>query len=130
VDAITPSPLQAHSDSPRARKASATLSGEGRPARVSAGEGVSAEPGSRVPTVPRSISFCAHRRVDFADAIGVDGAWRDHPTRLVDTAGLRRRPRVEGKPEELSVADALRANRFAETVMMLLDDLQPFERQD
>jgi len=50
--------------------------------------------------------------------------------RMFDTAGLRRRPRVEGKLEELSVGDALRAIRFAETVILVLDALQPFERQD
>jgi GTP-binding protein len=64
------------------------------------------------------------------DAIAVDWAWRERPIRLVDTAGLRRRPRVEGKLEELSVGDALRAIRFAETVILVLDALQPFERQD
>jgi GTP-binding protein len=64
------------------------------------------------------------------DAIAVDWVWRERPIRLVDTAGLRRRPRVEGKLEELSVGDALRAVRFAETVILVLDALQPFERQD
>ena len=53
------------------------------------------------------------------DAIAVDWIWRDRPIRLVDTAGLRRRPRVEGKLEELSVGDALRAIRFAETVILV-----------
>jgi GTPase len=64
------------------------------------------------------------------DAIAVDWRWRERRVRLVDTAGLRRRPRVEGKPEELAVADALRAIRFAETVILVIDALQPFERQD
>ena len=64
------------------------------------------------------------------DAIAVDWTWHDRPIRLVDTAGLRRRPRVEGKLEELSVGDALRTIRFAETVILVLDALQPFERQD
>jgi GTPase len=64
------------------------------------------------------------------DAIAVDWMWGGRPIRLVDTAGLRRRPRVEGKLEELSVSDALRAIRFAETVILVLDALQPFERQD
>ena len=64
------------------------------------------------------------------DAIGIDWAWHNRPIRLVDTAGLRRRPRIEGKLEELSVGDALRAIRFAETVILVLDALQPFERQD
>jgi GTPase len=64
------------------------------------------------------------------DAIAVHWAWRGRPIRLVDTAGLRRRPRVEGKPEELAVGDALRSIRFAEIVILVLDALQPFERQD
>ena len=64
------------------------------------------------------------------DAIAVDWRWADRPIRLVDTAGLRRRPRVEGVLERLSVGDALRAIRFAETVVLVLDALQPFERQD
>jgi GTPase len=64
------------------------------------------------------------------DAIAVDWMWGGRPIRLFDTAGLRRRPRVEGKLEELSVGDALRAIRFAESVILVLDALQPFERQD
>jgi GTP-binding protein len=64
------------------------------------------------------------------DAITVDWVWRDRPIRLIDTAGLRRKPRVEGKLEQLSVSDALRAIRFAETVVLVMDSLQPLERQD
>jgi GTPase len=64
------------------------------------------------------------------DAIAVDWAWRGRRIRLVDTAGMRRRPRIEGKIEQLSVGDALRAIRFAETVVLVLDALQPLERQD
>jgi GTP-binding protein len=64
------------------------------------------------------------------DAIAVDWIWHGHPMRLVDTAGLRRKPRVEGKLEQLSVSDALRSIRFAETVILVTDALQPLERQD
>jgi GTP-binding protein len=64
------------------------------------------------------------------DAIAVDWAWRGRPVRLVDTAGMRRRPRVEGKLEQLSVGDALRAIRFSEVVLLVMDALQPLERQD
>ena len=64
------------------------------------------------------------------DAIAVDWEWRGRPIRLVDTAGMRRRARVEEKLEQLSVGDALRAIRFAETVVLVLDALQPLERQD
>jgi GTP-binding protein len=64
------------------------------------------------------------------DAIAVDWEWRQHPFRLIDTAGLRRKSRVEGKLEQLSVADALRSIRFAEAVILLMDALCPLERQD
>ncbi len=64
------------------------------------------------------------------DAISVDWQWKTQPVKLFDTAGLRRRSRVEEKVEKLSVADALRAVRFAEVVVLLLDAQQPFEKQD
>ena len=64
------------------------------------------------------------------DAIAINWAWQGHAIRLVDTAGMRRRPRIEGRLERLSVADTLRAVRFAGTVVLVLDGLQPLERQD
>jgi GTP-binding protein len=64
------------------------------------------------------------------DAISIDWLSHDRRIRLIDTAGLRRKPRVEGKLEQLSVSDALRAIRFAETVVLVTDSLQPLERQD
>ena len=64
------------------------------------------------------------------DAIAVDWTWRGRAFRLFDTAGLRRKARVEGKLEKLAVGDALRAIRFAEVVILVLDATQPFEKQD
>jgi GTPase len=64
------------------------------------------------------------------DAIAVDVDWRGRKFRLHDTAGLRRRSRIEAKLEKLSVADALNALRFAEVVILLLDAQRPFEEQD
>ena len=64
------------------------------------------------------------------DAIAVDWAWAGRPIRLFDTAGMRRRARVEAQLERLSVADARRAVRFAETVILVSDAQQPLERQD
>ena len=49
---------------------------------------------------------------------------------MFDTAGLRRRSRIEEKLEKLSVADALRAVRFAEVVVMMMDAQNKFEEQD
>ena len=64
------------------------------------------------------------------DAIAVDLDWHGQKFRLYDTAGLRRRSRVQEKLEKLSVADALNAVRFAEVVVVLLDAGQAFEEQD
>jgi GTPase len=64
------------------------------------------------------------------DAIAVDLTWRNHYFRVHDTAGLRRRARIEEKLEKLSVADALHAVRFAEVVVLLMDAQKPFEEQD
>jgi GTP-binding protein len=64
------------------------------------------------------------------DAIAVDLTWHDRHFRVHDTAGLRRRARIEEKLEKLSVADALNAVRFAEVVILLMDAERPFEEQD
>jgi GTP-binding protein len=64
------------------------------------------------------------------DSIGLEASWRDRRFKLYDTAGLRRRSRVVEKLEQLAVADALRAVRFAEVVVLLLDATVPFEKQD
>jgi len=64
------------------------------------------------------------------DAIAVDLDWYGKPFRLYDTAGMRRRARIEDKLEKLSVADALGAIRFAEVVVLLMDVERPFEEQD
>jgi GTP-binding protein len=64
------------------------------------------------------------------DAIAVDLNWRGRHFRIHDTAGLRRRSRIEEKLERLSVADTLNAIRFAEVVIVLIDAQAPFEEQD
>ncbi len=64
------------------------------------------------------------------DAIAVDLQWQGNEFRVHDTAGLRRRAKIDEKLEKLSVADALNAVRFAEVVVVLMDAAQPFEEQD
>jgi GTPase len=64
------------------------------------------------------------------DAIAVDLDWQGHRFRIHDTAGLRRRSRIDEKLEKLAVADALNAIRFAEVVVVLIDAATPFEEQD
>ncbi len=64
------------------------------------------------------------------DSIAVELAWKGRQIRLFDTAGLRRKKNVVAGPEHLSVGDALRAIRFAEVVILLIDAQAPFEKQD
>jgi GTPase len=64
------------------------------------------------------------------DSIAVEIEWKGRGFRVFDTAGLRRRSRIEEKLEKLSVADALRAVRFAEVVVLMMDAQNRFEEQD
>ena len=64
------------------------------------------------------------------DSIALTAKWRDRELKLFDTAGVRRKARVVEKLEKLAVADTLRAVRFAEVVILLLDATIPFEKQD
>ncbi|WP_137702059.1 ribosome biogenesis GTPase Der [Marimonas lutisalis] len=64
------------------------------------------------------------------DAISLSLDWDGTPVRIFDTAGMRKRAKVQDKVEKLSVADGLRAVKFAEVVIVLLDAAIPFEQQD
>ncbi len=70
------------------------------------------------------------------DSIAVDWHWTDPATgearevRLIDTAGMRKKAKVQEKLEKLSVADARRAVDFAEVVVLLLDATKGLEHQD
>ena len=69
------------------------------------------------------------------DSIAIDWLWQapggePRPVRLIDTAGMRKKAKVQDKLEKLSVADALRAVNFAEVVVLLLDGTLGLEAQD
>ena len=64
------------------------------------------------------------------DSVASEIAWGTRRLRVFDTAGLRRKARIEARAEVLSVGDTLRAIKFAEVVVLLLDAQQPFEKQD
>ncbi len=69
------------------------------------------------------------------DSIAIDWSWEApdgvrRPVRLIDTAGMRKKAKVEDKLEKLSVADARRAVDFAEVVVLLLDGTRGLEAQD
>jgi GTP-binding protein len=64
------------------------------------------------------------------DSISLQWEWEGHPVQLVDTAGLRKRAKVDDKLERLSAADTKRAIDFAEVVVLLLDATRGLEAQD
>lgn len=64
------------------------------------------------------------------DSIAVDWTWQDRKIKLFDTAGMRRKSRVNEKLEKLSVGETLRAVRFAEVVVVMMDATEALEKQD
>jgi GTP-binding protein len=69
------------------------------------------------------------------DSIAVDWTWVDHDgndrqVRLIDTAGMRKRPKIQDKLEKMAVSDGLNAVNFAEVVVLLLDATRGLEVQD
>jgi GTP-binding protein len=64
------------------------------------------------------------------DSIAIDWEWQGRAVRLIDTAGMRKRAKVQDKLEKLSVADGRRAVEFAEVAVLLLDATLGLEAQD
>ena len=64
------------------------------------------------------------------DAIAIPWSWRGRAIRLVDTAGMRRAARVEEGLEQRAVEDTLRAVRYAQVVVVVIDATVMLERQD
>jgi GTP-binding protein len=64
------------------------------------------------------------------DAIELPWSWRDRPMLLIDTAGMRRKARIDDRLEQLSVSDTLRVIREVQVVMLVLDAELMLEKQD
>ncbi|MGE0044131.1 MAG: ribosome biogenesis GTPase Der [Hyphomonadaceae bacterium] len=64
------------------------------------------------------------------DAISVDWEWNGKPVRLIDTAGMRRKAKVQQRLEQLSVADTIHSIRFADICILVMDADEAFEKQD
>ena len=64
------------------------------------------------------------------DSIAIDWSWKGKPYRLIDTAGMRKKAKVQAKLEKLSVADTLHAIRFADVCVLVMDAGEAFEKQD
>jgi GTP-binding protein len=64
------------------------------------------------------------------DAIAIEWTWRGKPYRLVDTAGMRKKAKVQAKLERLSVGETTHAIRFADVCILVMDASEAFEKQD
>jgi GTP-binding protein len=64
------------------------------------------------------------------DSIAIDWTWNDTRYRLIDTAGMRKKAKVQAKLERLSVSDTLHAVRFADVCVLVMDANDAFEKQD
>ncbi|HRK19552.1 MAG TPA: ribosome biogenesis GTPase Der, partial [Hyphomicrobiaceae bacterium] len=64
------------------------------------------------------------------DSVATDTEWNGRPVKLWDTAGLRRKARIDEKAEKLSASDAIRAIKYADVAVILVDAERPLEQQD
>ena len=64
------------------------------------------------------------------DAITIDYMWQDRRVQFHDTAGMRKKAKVQQTLEKMSVAESLRAIKFAQVVVLLMDATSPFDKQD
>jgi GTP-binding protein len=64
------------------------------------------------------------------DAIAVDWIYKERKFRLVDTAGMRKKARIEHRLEKMAVEDTLRAIRLSQIVVLMIDAQTPVEKQD
>jgi GTP-binding protein len=64
------------------------------------------------------------------DAITVEWEHEGRQLKLVDTAGMRRKAKVQNILEKMSVDESIRAIRLAQLVILVVDATQPLEKQD
>jgi GTPase len=91
------------------------------------------DPKAHAPTVKKPLQIAVIGRPNAGitrDSISIRHDWAGTPIRIFDTAGMRRKARISDKLEKMSVSDGLRAVRFAEVVVVLLDGDTAFEVQD
>lgn len=64
------------------------------------------------------------------DAISVEYAFKNHQFAIIDTAGQRKKAKVEEKIESTAVLDAWRYIKQANVVVVVMDIRNPLEKQD
>ena len=64
------------------------------------------------------------------DSVASRWQWQDRIIELVDTAGLRRKARIDEQIEKLSASATVRAIREAHAVLLMIDATQALEKQD
>lgn len=64
------------------------------------------------------------------DSITIDYVWQGRRVQFHDTAGMRKKAKVHETLERMSVQDSLRAIKFAQVVVLLMDATSPYDKQD
>lgn len=64
------------------------------------------------------------------DAVTVPFTWRGRSLELVDTAGLRKKGKVEGALEKMSIGNSTNALRYTHVALLVIDATMPLEKQD
>lgn len=64
------------------------------------------------------------------DAIAVDWHYNERHFKLVDTAGLRRKAKIDNPIEKMATEDSLRAIRLAQVCVLVIDANMILEKQD
>ncbi len=64
------------------------------------------------------------------DSIAIDWTYKGHPIQLIDTAGMRRKSRIDDRLEHLSVQDSLETIKYAQAVIIVMDAQDPLNKQD
>jgi GTP-binding protein len=64
------------------------------------------------------------------DSITIDWVWQGRRVQFHDTAGMRKKARVNETLEKMSVGETLRAIKFAQVVVILMDAENAFDKQD
>jgi GTP-binding protein len=64
------------------------------------------------------------------DAIAIDWCWQGRAVRLVDTAGVRKRPKIIDAVEKLAVGETFETIKMAEVVVLVVDGTTTLDKQD
>ena len=64
------------------------------------------------------------------DSVAISWHWEGREIRLVDTAGLRRKSKVQDRLEKMSTGETVRSLKYADVIALVMDPEDAFEKQD